>query len=342
MPVQLYSNRLSDDNRPTPTNLIEEQAGRGPIRIGLVNNMPEAAFKATENQFISLLNAACDGLPIQLSLHVLRGVPMTVSYRHAASLYGNTDDLRGQRLDGLIVTGAEPTTTALQDEPYWTNFTRLLDWARDSTASAIWSCLAAHAAVLHMDGIERRRNDAKHFGIFQCQRLSDDRLLHGTARHLSVPHSRWNGLDEQELAVRGYNILSRTQDGGVDMFAKQETSLFVFLQGHPEYSTDTLLREYRRDIGRFLHHDAKAYPNVPQGYFDAATETAFSSLKRNADSMHRDQILAQVARIMPTIQIKNTWQSTAVRIYRNWLKYLCVNSSMSQQKDTLDVSRAAC
>jgi homoserine O-succinyltransferase len=330
MPVQLHSNRLSDDHRHLPARAIEDQLSREPIRIGLVNNMPEAAFKATEKQFVSLLNAASDSLPIQLSLYVLRGTSMAASHRqHAASLYADVEELQGQKLDGLIVTGAEPTAADLQHEPYWPSFTQLLDWARDNTLSSIWSCLAAHAAVLHMDGIVRRRNDTKHFGVFQCHRASDDRLLHGAMPHLSIPHSRWNGVDEQDLSARGYKVLTRTVSAEVDAFIKEENSLFVFFQGHPEYSTDTLLREYRRDIGRFLHQETKTYPHLPHGYFDRATEDAFSSLQRNAPSLHRDQILAEIAKVMPTIQIENTWQPTAVRIYSNWLQYLSASKETS-------------
>jgi homoserine O-succinyltransferase len=343
MPVQLDSSRFDHDHkegaRPDLREPPPRPPSREPIRIGLVNSMPEAAFKATENQFLSLLESASEGLPVELSLYVLRGAAVAASSGdHVASRYACVDELWNHSLDGLIVTGTEPITASLKDEPYWESFAQLLDWARNNTRSTIWSCLAAHAAILHMDGIERRRNHAKHFGIFQCHRGSDDGLLKGVAPHFHIPHSRWNGVDERQLEAHGYRILSRTSDAEVDSFLKQENSLFVFFQGHPEYATDTLLREYRRDIGRFLRNDAKVYPQAPHGYFDGASEEALSSLRESASSLPSEQLLAGVAAVMEKIQIENTWQRSAVRIYRNWLEHLCACKDANQPTDTVDAS----
>jgi homoserine O-succinyltransferase len=323
MPVRLDLGRFSHERPHPPAQPGGEQLSCEPIRIGLVNSMPGAAFKATENQFLSLLNSASEGIPIQLSLYVLRGGPMAASNRdHATGRYASVDGLWNQTLDGLIVTGAEPTTAVLKDEPYWESFAKLIAWARDNTLSTICSCLAAHAAILCTDGIERRRNNEKHFGVFPCCTASDNPLLEGTAPRFSIPHSRWNGVAEQDLSAHGYEVLTRTDDAEVDIFIKQQNSLFIFFQGHPEYATGTLLQEYRRDIGRFLRNGANAYPHLPHAYFDSAAERAFSSLQQNATSLRRDQLLAGIASVMETIQIENTWQSTAVRIYSNWLDYL--------------------
>lgn len=349
MPVRLDSNRASHDRKEgtqhAPGKLSSQlsQPAREPIRIGLVNSMPEAAFRATERQFLSLLDSASESIPIQLSLYVLPGTSVTASNGdHAAGRYACVDELWNQSLDGLIVTGTEPMTAALKEEPYWESFTQLLDWAQNNTRSTVWSCLAAHAAILHMDGIERRRNHTKHFGVFQCHRVSDDWLLKGTAPRFHIPHSRWNGVAEKELEAHGYSILSRTADAEVDAFIKQGNSLFVFFQGHPEYATDTLLREYRRDIGRYLRSSAKIYPRVPHGYFDRASEEALSSLRESASSLQSEQLLAGIAAIMEKIHIEDTWQPTAVRMYRNWLEYLCACKDTSQQAGNGEAPRAAC
>jgi len=349
MPVRLHSTRFDDyhpegASRPNgkhPSQLSKPSCEA--IRIGLVNNMPEAAFKATENQFLSLLESASEGLSVELSLYVLRGAAVTASNRdHAASRYACVDELYCQSLDGLIVTGTEPITAALKDESYWESFVQLLDWARDNTRSTIWSCLAAHAAILHMDGIERRRNHAKHFGVFECLRESDDELLQGVAPHFAIPHSRWNGVDARQLEAHGYSVVSRTADAEVDAFTKQEKSLFIFFQGHPEYATDTLLREYRRDIGRYIRTEAGVYPQLPHGYFDRASERAFSSLRESASSCPTNELLAGVAAVMEKIQIENTWQPTAVRLYRNWLEYTCGCKDASRSQRKVDASHAAC
>ncbi len=341
MPVRIVSRHASEGGQ-TPWESHEHKGPGEPIRIGLVNNMPEGAFKATEHQFLDLLKAGGKEIDVELSLFVLRGTPMAAAHSgRANSRYACTNELAGQRLDGLIVTGTEPLTPSLKDEPYWPSFTQLVEWARENTVSTVWSCLAAHAAVLQMDGIERRRSEAKHFGIFACDRVSDHWLLKGAGDRVSIPHSRWNGVGEGDLVARGYEVVTRTADGEVDTFVKQENGVFVFFQGHPEYETDTLLREYRRDVGRYLSNEANAYPLVPHGYFDRATEASFATLRENAASFNRDQILEGMAAIMKSIRIENTWKSTATLMYGNWLAYLSACKEESRAAGELDSSRVA-
>ncbi len=88
--------------------------------------------------------------------------------RHIKETYGDLDELTRDKLDGLIITGCEPMAASLADEPYWPSLTRLIDWAAGNTRSTIFSCLAAHAAVLHLDGIKRVRVAQKYSGIFGC------------------------------------------------------------------------------------------------------------------------------------------------------------------------------
>jgi homoserine O-succinyltransferase len=344
MPVRVDSSYSSHDRQEgtslvtrNPPWQLPEQSGEH-VTIGLINSMPAAAFKATESQFLSLLDYASEGIPIRLSLYTLPGTSMTGVNGDHASSYSSVDALWDTHLDGLIVTGTEPMTPALKDEPRWESITKVLEWARDNTHSTVWSCLAAHAAVLHMDGLERRRNHAKHFGVFDCHRVSDHWLMEGAAPRFQIPHSRWHGVvEEEELAAHGYSVLTRTADAGVDTFIKQENSLFVFFQGHPEYGSDTLLREYRRDVGRYLRNDAKTYPPVPRGYFDGESEEALSSLREKASSLRSDEVLAGVATVLEKIQIENTWQPTAVRIYRNWLKYICACKEASRSTGRVDI-----
>src|SRR5580692_206688 len=163
---------------------------------------------------------------------------------------------------------------------------QIIECASENTHSTVWTCLAAHDAVQHMDGIRRRRIEDKQFSVFACTRVSEHPLLAGAPLRFNVPHSRWNGLSSEELEARGYRVLARTADAGadagVDTFVKEGKSLFVFFQGHPEYESDTLLREYRRDVERYLRHEASAHPGIPHGYFDHATERALAALREKA------------------------------------------------------------
>jgi homoserine O-succinyltransferase len=294
------------------------------LRIGLINNMPDGALEATENQFISLLDSASDGIPIRFAFYSMPGVPRSESgARHVKSFYSSTQDLLNTQLDGLIVTGREPVTPSLRDEPYWQSFAEILEWARDNTYSTVWSCLAAHAAVLHLDGIERVRSNNKHCGVFECEQLSRHQLTYGTPLGFALPHSRWNGLSEAELMDCGYSVLTRAGAAGVDTFVKQLKSLFVFFQGHPEYESNTLLLEYRRDVGRYLRGETDRYPSMPYRYFDRSTVKMLEKFREEAISRPDDGLLGRVCTALGKIRIENSWHTTAGSIYRNWLQYIC-------------------
>jgi len=301
---------------------------RPTLTIGLVNNMKDGALEATERQFTSLLDAASQDVTVRLLLFQLRGIARgeDVSLR-VAGRYSATDALWDEPLDGLIVTGREPSTARLQDEPYWESFVQLLDWAQDHTRSTIWSCLAAHAAVLHLDGIARVRSTHKHCGLFDCEVLSDHPVTAGTSSRFRIPHSRWNGLDEQNLIKCGYEVLTRSECVGVDAFLRQNGSMFVFFQGHPEYEANTLLLEYRRDVSRYLRGEAAVYPSLPHTYFDDATSDSLRELGREALLFPREELLGKVTAILGKTQLHNSWQSTAVSIYRNWLHNLIVDKT---------------
>ena len=336
MPVTLNSNPFGCDPRPgkkMPTNKPSAglmELSNHEIHIGLINNMADGALEATERQFLSLLDAASDGISIRLSLYSLPGVSRSASLtRRVDNAYSIIDDLWGAELDGLIVTGREPLTPKLSDEPYWESFTRVLDWARNHTGSTIWSCLAAHAAILYMDGIDRIKSDRKHCGVFDCARVSDHPLTAGLPSRVRIPHSRWNGIAEDALTARGYHVLTRA-NSGVDMFIQQHKSLFVFLQGHPEYESNTLLLEYRRDVGRYLRGESNTYPAMPLDYFDRETTMALAALERESCTRKGEQVLAEVSAILAKARIENTWNRAAASLYRNWLEILCAQKLRSE------------
>ena len=307
---------------------------KGCIKIGLINNMSDEALKATERQFISLLESASDNMPIHLSFYTLPGVPRSdFNAGHISRRYSNIEELWDGHLDGLIVTGREPKAANLVDEPYWDGFTRMLAWAQENTHATVFSCLAAHAAIQHMDGIRRVQRDDKVFGIFKCARVSDHWLTAGTVSHFRLPHSRWNGVPEEQLRDCGYKVLTRSAEAGVDTFIKQQKRLVVFFQGHPEYESDSLLREYQRDVGRYIKGQLPKYPSMPRGYFDETTADELAALQEKTLARRREELLPVLTAILANKRIDNTWQSSAAAIYRNWLRHICT------QKKTVLVSK---
>jgi homoserine O-succinyltransferase len=320
---------------PTPDlaaslTTFEGRIGRDPslpIEIGLINNMPDAALRSTERQIRGLLERSCGGLTFNLRVYTLPEVSRSAMGRELARGYLDIAELWDTALDGIIVTGTEPRTDDLREEPYWATLTRLMEWADEHTASSIWSCLAAHAALLHMDGIERRRLSQKRFGVFECSRELDHFLTAGLPEHVSMPHSRWNELAVEDLVAAGYSLLTRSSEAGADAFIKQKRSLFLFFQGHPEYDADTLIMEYRRDIGRYLRGERETYPNVPRGCFDGAVLWHIQLLRMRAMADRDESLLSSFPVALATEHAENTWRETAAAFYRNWLQYLAAHSA---------------
>jgi homoserine O-succinyltransferase len=298
------------------------------LHIGLVNNMADAAMCATERQFLRLLEAAAGDLLVYLTLYALPEVERELpGRRRVENFYFGIEQLWEQPPeqwpDGLIVTGREPLTSDLREEAYWPSFKRVLEWTQEHARSAVWSCLAAHAAVLALDGIERVRSQHKHFGILTCERTAPHALLAGAPASMRFPHSRWNGVPAGQLSAKGYQVLTRTSDGGVDTFVKQDAGLFVFFQGHPEYESETLMGEYRRDVGRYLKGERETYPLLPLDYFGEETERSLREIEARARASRQEKLLGEVSAVLNSVRIHNTWRSTGALIYRNWLEHLC-------------------
>ncbi|WP_342149039.1 homoserine O-succinyltransferase MetA [Methylorubrum sp. SB2] len=307
-----------------PPPRFEAAAPAPRLRIGLLNNMPDTALVQTERQFRRLI-----GGDVELSFFSLASVPRgPLARAHLDRFYAPHTALAAAGLDALVVTGSEPKAARLDEEPYYADFTEVVDWAARGTVSTLFSCLAAHAAVLHLDGIERRPMATKFSGVYACAASSVHPLLAGLSPLMPVPHSRWNDLPEAELTAKGYTVLRRSEDVGVDLFIREGASLMVFLQGHPEYDADTLAREYRRDIGRFLDGSRDTCPDLPEHYYtaDAAEQLAFfadRARRHRAPALHADFPAMDATPPRPA-----AWQDGAARLFRNWLALVAANRAL--------------
>jgi homoserine O-succinyltransferase/O-acetyltransferase len=293
------------------------------LNVALINNMPDAAFEATEQHFVEVIRAATNDVIVQLKLFSIADVPRADHVRHkVAQRYRDLSQLWNTHVDGLIVTGTEPHAPSLKDEPYWAALTEVIDWARENTISTIWSCLAAHAAVLHADGIGRHRLPDKQFGVFDCHVVAAHPMMQHVRGSLRVPHSRYNDLAEQPLTGCGYKILTRSTIAGVDTFSKHERSLFLFFQGHPEYDASTLLREYRRDVRRFLRGEQQRYPANPYGFFKDEQVAIANKFRDRALVDRRDELIDSFPMTSLEAGLEKTWHTNSIGIYRNWIGYL--------------------
>jgi len=311
------------------------------LRIALVNNMPDAALGDTESQFVELIRAASVEFRVELSFCALSKVPRSQRAKeHLNNLYLDVSELLNDRFDGVIITGTEPLHSDLRDEPYWSELTGLLDWAEECTSSTVLSCLSAHAGALHGDGILRRRLEDKRFGVFTETKVMDHPLTQSLGSSVCFPHSRWNDLRPEELVERGYSILTKSDETGAGLFVKsRKNSLFVHFQGHPEYLDRTLLKEYRRDVRRFLRKERETYPSMPQGYFDTRAAGILSAFQAEALTNQTEDTLQIFPEMSVSESLQKTWHSSSVLIYQNWLEYLAARKP--QPQDTRATLHAA-
>ena len=299
------------------------------IKVAFVNNMPDAALEDTEMQFFELLDAAADDTPICVKLYSLPEIPRGGrAQEHLGNYYRSVADLFDGHFDGAIITGTEPRQPNLKQEPYWDTLASILDWAERHTASTVLSCLAAHAGVLHSDGISRRPLPDKQFGVFDFRKTSEHALTNRTPDVLRIPHSRWNEAPAGALASCGYTLLTESTDAGADLFVKKKKrSLFVHFQGHPEYGALTLLKEYRRDIRRFLCKERETYPTMPHGYFDAGAAKLLNDFREHALTQQDEKAMATFPEAAVVGTLQKTWHSSANRVYSNWLRYVTSNKA---------------
>jgi len=303
--------------------------GAGRLEIALVNNMPDPALEDTEMQFFGLLDGACGRIPVRARLYCLPGVQRGERAKdYLGRYYAGIDELLNRQFDGVIITGTEPKESDLRKEPYWGELAELMDWAEENTSSTVLSCLAAHAGVLYSDGIGRNRLENKRFGVFEHQRICQHELTDGTSEPIYMPHSRWNEVRLEALEKCGYSVLTKSPEAGVDLFVKQKKrSLFVHFQGHPEYGARTLLKEYRRDVKRYLRGERDDYPLVPRGYFDAEATKLLADFRDRAMAHRHEEVIEGFPEDAIVDTLHNGWHDSAISVYKNWLRHMVIRKA---------------
>lgn len=307
---------------------------RARIEVALLNNMPDSALEATELQFGNLLAAAAGPMEVRLRCFSLPEIARgETARRRIADHYCDLRDLWDCDLDALIVAGTEPKSPDLRQEPYWNNLSAVMDWAKTEVVSSVWSCLAAHAAVLYFDAVARQPLAQKCCGVFE-HGVTPHPLTRGLAAPQRTPHSRWNTILRPALEASGYHILTDSPLAGVNLFIKQLGSQFIFWQGHPEYDDRSLLKEYQRDVQRFLRKERETYPNMPYGYFSPPAEERLAAFEARALAAPYAGLIGEFPYEFASAGLQNTWRASAVQFYQNWL------AAIVDAKGTRGVRRA--
>jgi len=307
------------------------------VHVGLLNNMPDAALRATELQFARLLKDASGNLDVRLRLFSLGSLPRSAETRtRMAGFYDDAAFLEAANLDALIVTGVSPVAEDFRSAPYWKELTQLIDWAQAGTLSTLFSGPASHAAVLHLDGITPRRLPTKLVGVYASVRAEDDPLFFNSAPSVPVPHARRHDIAESDLIAKGYRVLSRLENGQVDIFTREPAgqSRFIFLQGHPEYDPGTLGRSYLNEMDYFLAGESGQAAPIPQHYFDRATENRLTGIAPGSG-------LAPYQEIVLNALPRQVWHPHTVRLIGNWLMLVAAAKARRTASKAIPVRRRA-
>ncbi|MFK8082399.1 MAG: homoserine O-succinyltransferase [Granulosicoccus sp.] len=292
------------------------------LHIGLLNMMPDAALEATERQFFRLVGSSNPISQFYIHPFTLDEIPRGEKARaHIASYYEPLDSIKAAGLDALIISGANVTSADLSDEIFWTPLQGVIAWAEEHVTSTLCSCLATHAVLQSRYGIKRRGLERKCWGVFEHRVVRQDHpLVQDVNTRVSVPHSRFNEVTEAQLDAAGLHVLVRGEEPGVQLAVSPDGFRTVFFQGHPEYDSISLMKEYKRDIVGFVKGQLPQYPPMPLHYFDKHTKAILDE--------YRDRVLTSIkgAGPMPVFPEKlikhrliNSWHDSGEALMGNWL-----------------------
>jgi homoserine O-succinyltransferase len=302
--------------------LVEDGHDTARISCAFVNNMPDGAFEATERQFLGLLDGASGSEVIEVRLYTMNGIPrQEKTARRIAEEYLSLTNIYLEPPDVLIVTGSNPIEPRIEDEPYWDDLAELLSWARGHVRSTLLSCLSAHAALTIFDDVARVRLPAKCAGVFPQDVEVAHELTEGLDPKILLPHSRWNSAPRESLERVGYDVLihSETTDWGAAV-RKEDGRQLVLVQGHPEYDPWSLLREYRRDAGRYVRHERDDLPYLPYHCVSSDDWKDLERIHHQIIEGDRDPlILDQYPFDEVGARAPWPWHEVAKRLYANWL-----------------------
>lgn len=258
-----------------------------PLKIVIVNLMPTKI--ETENQLLRLLG----NTPLQVDITLMQmasHVSRHVSPSHLQAFYKTFDELRDERFDGMIITGAPVENMPFEQVDYWEELCTVMDWSVTHVYSTMHICWGAQAGLYYHYGIDKHLLPQKMFGIFP-QKLCDEYnfLTNGFDEIHMTPHSRHTAIDEEQLKrAEGLEVLSCSEISGTNICATADFRQ-IFILGHLEYGVETLAQEYFRDLAQ--HKPIQ----IPVNYFPD-------------DDPSRPPVL--------------TWRSHANLLYRNWLNYV--------------------
>lgn len=291
MPIKIDSNLparklLENENVFVMTEERAVSQDIRPLKILILNLMPTKI--ETETQFLRLLSNS----PIQIEAELLQTAThevKNVSKEHMFKFYKTFDEIKDERFDGMVVTGAPVENMEFEQVDYWDELCRIFEWSKTNVYSSFFICWGAQAALYYKYGLRKYRLDRKMFGVFEHVSLDNFHpLMRGLDDKFWVPHSRHTEVRRGDIAlIKDLQILSYSEKAGVHLLSDMECRNF-FSTGHSEYDRDTLAKEYFRDAEKGLDID------LPENYFPDNDPAKTPEVK---------------------------WRGAANIIFSNWLNY---------------------
>ncbi|PHQ99945.1 MAG: homoserine O-succinyltransferase [Marinosulfonomonas sp.] len=268
-----------------------------PLKIGLLNLMPQKIV--TETQFARLIGAT----PLQLELTLIRmseHTSKTTSASHMGEFYQPFQDVKDQKFDGLIITGAPIEHLAFEDVTYWDELCEIFEWTQTNVHSTFGVCWGGMAMINHLHGVQKHMLDAKAFGCFRHQNLQPaSPYLRGFSDDCVIPVSRWTEMKCSEIEARdGLVTLLGSEEVG-PCLVQDDTHRALYIFNHFEYDTATLKGEYDRDVA------AGTPINIPTNYYPDND---------------------------PSRPPQNRWRSHGHLLYTNWISEIYLTTPFDQAK----------
>jgi homoserine O-succinyltransferase len=314
--------RLRDEGiRVLPPNRAAQQDIRE-LHIGLLNMMPDAALAATERQFFRLIGESNPIAQFYVHPFTLPQLPRSSSAQaYVDQYYEPFEKIKAEGLDALIVTGANVIGPELANQPFWEPLIEVIDWAMDNVTSTLCSCLATHAMLQFRYGKKRIPQPDKIWGVF-THRVVDKThpLVNDVNTRFDVPHSRWNAVIREQFETAGLHVLVESETIGVHLATSADGLRAIFFQGHPEYDTISLLKEYKREVMLYASGGRADYPPFPANYFHTREKALLNEYQGQIESaLAARSDIPEFPEKLISGRLDNTWHDTAEAVVGNWI-----------------------
>ncbi len=311
------------------------------LHIGLLNMMPDAALSATERQFFRLIGESNPIAQFYVHPFTLDALPRSEKTQaHIDQYYETFEQIKEQGLDALIITGVNVIGSELSNQPFWKPLIEVADWAHENVTSTLCSCLATHAVLEFRYQQKRVARANKKWGVF-AHRVTDLQhpLISDINTRFDVPHSRWNDISRKQFDAANLKVLVVDSNNCVHLATSEDGFRTIFFQGHPEYDTISLLKEFKREALLFIEGKLEAYPPFPEHYFGVQSSAILREYKSQLLNALNDKKNLDVPAFPENLLLNtldNTWHDTAGAVVGKWLGLVYQLTHTDRRKPFMD------